>query len=178
MKRLEEHIVDLQCRSIKNNLIFPGIDFQREEQVEEKLKSFLYYELKIDQKIEFGNCHRFGKLGLNGIRLIVARFIYRKDLETVLNRTYHLRGKPFGIKEQFSGEVEARRKKLYPVMKKARQDGKRVNLARDQLYIDGKEFIAEPENSSLNSDSINKHIQQSPPIPPRPGKRASRDSYE
>lgn len=54
-------------------------------------------------------------------------FIYRKDLETVLNRAYHLRGKPFGTKEQFPGEVEANRKKLYPVMKKAKQDGKRVN---------------------------------------------------
>ncbi|CAG2188201.1 unnamed protein product [Mytilus edulis] len=63
-------------------------------------------------------------------------------------------------------------------MKKAKQDGKRVNLARDKLYIDGKEFIAEPEISLLNNDSINKLNQQSPPIPPRPGKRARRDSYE
>ncbi|CAG2247120.1 unnamed protein product [Mytilus edulis] len=101
IQKMEESLIDLKCRSMKNNLIFSGLQYQKDEHVEEKLRNFLQNELKINHRIEFGNAHRFGKQGFNGTRPIVARFLFRKDLEMVLSSAYHLRGKPFGIKEQF-----------------------------------------------------------------------------
>ena len=79
---------------------------------ENKVRCFLDQELGINHFVEFGNVHRFGKLGRNGARPIVARFIYRKDLELVLNNAYKLKGKPFGISEQYPAEAVANRKIL------------------------------------------------------------------
>jgi len=109
---------------MKNNLIFTGLAYFRNEDCEVKLRSFIYEELHIEHHIEFGNVHRFGKVGRNGVRPIVARFIFRRDFECVLHNAYHLKGKQFGINEQFP----ARRRKLFPVMKQAKRERKTVSM--------------------------------------------------
>lgn len=45
-RALEASITDLQCRSMKMNLIFTGIGGEtKDEDTEDKLRAFLYYEL-------------------------------------------------------------------------------------------------------------------------------------
>ena len=58
IKRLRE-ILDLKCCSMKNNLIFTGLHRVPNENTEDLLRCFLYNELGVDYKIEFGNVHRF-----------------------------------------------------------------------------------------------------------------------
>ena len=41
------------------------------------------------------------------------------------------------VSEQLPDEMAKQRKRLYPEMKKAKEQGKRVKLVRDKLYIDG-----------------------------------------
>lgn len=133
---LRECVLDLQCRSMKNNLIFTGLARDRNEDTEELLRYFLHEELGIDYRIEFGNVHRFNTRKKRHRPPIVARFLYHKDLEFVLKNAYKLKGKPFGIKEQFPREIEERRRFLYPVVKKAKQENRQVALVRDKLYVD------------------------------------------
>lgn len=152
VQKLKSTILDLQCRSMKNNLIFTGLGYTRNEDCEVKLRSFIYEELHIEHHIEFGNVHRFGKVGRHGARPIVARFIYRRDFECVLRHAYRLKGKQFGINEQFPAEIEARRRKLYPVMKRAKREGKTVSMVRDKLFIDG-ELYTLPENTETNDQN-------------------------
>ena len=84
------------------------------ENTEDLLRDFLYIELGIDYKIEFGNVHRFGRNAL-GRRPIVAQFLYFADLQYTLDNVYKLRNRPFGIKQQFTREIENRRKQLYSI---------------------------------------------------------------
>ena len=51
--------------------------------------------------------------------------------------------------------IEARRKKLYPIMKEAKNQNKKTALVRDKLYIDGVLFVPNinQENLSQNSDA-------------------------
>ena len=42
-----------------------------------------------------------------------------------------------GTAEQYPAEVQQKRKSLIPKMKEAKNEGKRVKLVRDQLYING-----------------------------------------
>ena len=42
-----------------------------------------------------------------------------------------------GIAEQFPPEIQTKRKELRPIMKNAKQDGKRASMVKDKLYIDG-----------------------------------------
>jgi len=141
---LNETVLDLKCRSMKNNLIFTGLHEVQNENTELLLRQFLEAEIGIDYKIEFGNVHRFGR-GSRGRRPIVARFLYFADLQYVLDIAYRLKGKPFGIQQQFPPEIEARRKKLYPIQKEAKRNGRRVALVRDRLYIDNEPYVLPEE---------------------------------
>ena len=69
---LQNTVLDLQCRSMKNNLIFTNLLEQRTKNVEEKLRAFIYEKLGIEQHIDFGNVHRFRKPSNDRPRPIVA----------------------------------------------------------------------------------------------------------
>lgn len=150
---LRDAIEDLQCRSMKNNLVFTGLREQRDENTEDKLRDFIRNELHIEQRIEFGNVHRFQKHVFGRNRPIVARFLYNQDRQDVKNRGYMLRGTRFGINEQFPAPIEERRKKLYPVMKHHRSMGHSVRLVRDRLYIDGILYGSESEAMEEDPDT-------------------------
>lgn len=139
---------------MKNNLIFTNLIEHKYEDVERKLRIFLQEQLGIDYHVEIGNTHRFGKRVQGKIRPIVARFIYHKDLSHILEQATWLKNTPYGVHQQFPKDVEDRRKKLYPVQKEARRQGKRVALIRDKLFIDGEQYIGE-NNSSQNDETIN-----------------------
>ena len=151
IESLKSKVLDLQCRSMKNNLVFSDLRSSKFENCENKLRDFIRHELRIDHYIEFGNVHRFGKPGRNGARPIVARFIYYNDLQCVLKNAYKLRGSQFGISEQFPAEIVARRQKLYPKMREAKQQRREVVLVRDRLYIDGEQYFP-PEDRFLESE--------------------------
>ena len=58
-EKLSSTVLDLQCRSMKTNLVFTGWDMEsRDEDTEEILRRFLYFELGIERRIQFGNVHR------------------------------------------------------------------------------------------------------------------------
>lgn len=142
---LHSVVEDLQCRSMKNNLVFTGLREQYNENTEDKVKEFIWNELGIQSNIEFGNVHRFKKRISGRNRPIVARFIYFADRQAVMERGYLLRGTQFGISEQFPATVEERRKPLYSVMKRYRSKGCSVKLVRDKMYVNGKLFNGSTE---------------------------------
>jgi hypothetical protein len=142
IKSLKEIVLDLKCRSMKSNLIFTGLNRVQNEDTEDLLCGFLHHELEINYRIEFGNVHRFKtRSGDNRSPPIVARFLYHSDLRFVLNNANKLRGKPFGIREQFPFEIEQRRKILYPIMKDVKRTNQRVTLVRDRLYINNELYV-------------------------------------
>jgi hypothetical protein len=53
---------------------------------------------------------------------------------------YKLKGKPYGIHEQYPSEIKDRRRELYPVQKQYKQSGHKTKMVRDRLYIDGQLF--------------------------------------
>lgn len=80
-------------------------------------------------------------------RKIVAKFSYFKDREYIrINAAKRLKGSKVYANEQFPPEIEEKRRKLYPVQRQAKKDNKRVQLVRDVLYIDGKEYTP-PESA-------------------------------
>ena len=137
-KEAEEKITDLQWRSMKNNLIFNGIQGEHKyENIEEKLRCFIHQELGIAKHIEFGNVHRYGRYSRDKPRPVVARFLYNSDRTLVLESSFKLRGKPFWVSEQFPSAMEERRRQLQPVARELRANGHRVKFVRDKLFVDG-----------------------------------------
>lgn len=150
----ESSISDLQCRSMRDNLLFTGIEEPNfvegvSEDTETTLHHFLATEMGIYDKIAFHRVHRIGtRERENGDpRPIVAKFERFKDREYVRSQAPKtLIGKPFGVREQFPKVVEDQRKRLYPEAKRARAASKqnKVRLVRDRLFINGNEYIPPP----------------------------------
>ena len=76
------------------------------------------------------------------VRSIVVKF---KDTNSKLAvkaalREANLWDTPYAVFDQYPQKVQDRRKALIPVMKSAREAGRRVYMVRDKLYIDDKKY--------------------------------------
>ena len=69
----------------------------------------------------------------------------------ILQNAKLLKGKPYGINQQFPAEIESRRRSLYPVMKEAKDRGKMV---RDKLYINNKEYCPVGVQQSQSGETM------------------------
>ncbi|VDI03237.1 Hypothetical predicted protein [Mytilus galloprovincialis] len=135
---------------MKYNLILTGLSEHRDENIVDKLRSFLYHEMK--QRIEFSNVHHFGRRSEKGKRPIVARFLHFSDLEMVKKAGKHLKGSDYGVNEQFPPEIEQRRRRLYPIMKEERRKRSKVVLNRDKLYVNDE--LINPDVYELESTHV------------------------
>ncbi|CAG2216217.1 unnamed protein product [Mytilus edulis] len=153
---MKTKLTDIQCRAMKYNLIFTGLSEHRDENIEDKLRRFLYHEMKIDQRIEFSNVHRFGRRSENGKRPIVAKFLYFSDLEMVKKAGKHLKGSDYGVNEQFPPEIEQRRRRLYPIMKEERKkEQRRIQYPEFIELIQNYDILCFVETKTDDVDEIN-----------------------
>lgn len=152
--------IDLKMTSMRDNLTIWGVEEKLSEDpraTEAVLKAELEAGLGLaesavrDLKIE--KCYRQGRGRRN--RPIVVQFNSYKDKEFVLEAARKQgRGSKLSINEQFPQEVEQERKRLYPVMKKEREEGHNAKLIRAKLIVDGKEHAASKQynNMDINVD--------------------------
>ena len=126
---LNSKIVDLQSRSMRENLLFFGLAEHRgqgRENCVNLIENFCETELGIEgigDSIE--RAHRIGKFnGSASSRPVVVKFASFRDRERIRMSATKLKNTRFSIREQFPREVVERRKVLYPVMKRALQEKK------------------------------------------------------
>jgi tRNA threonylcarbamoyladenosine modification (KEOPS) complex Pcc1 subunit len=149
-KRLQETVVDLKARSMRDNLLFHNIEESDEENCAEVIYSLLEEKLDMPdarQNIKIDRAHRVGRKrdSRRKPRAIVAKFNFFPDREKIRRNARKLKGTRIGISEQFPEEIEKVRQKLYPEMRRAKAEKQRVCLVRDKLFINNVEFI--PDNS-------------------------------
>lgn len=159
--KTESKVIDLQCRSMCENLIFSGIKEELQtnsegtkyEDSESVPKNFLRQEMDITVPIEFDRVNRLGPIKQadpnqeeldneaknQNPRPIIAKFERYKDKQYVkMIAPKKLRNKPFGVNKQFPKEIEETRKTLYGEMKRAkRNQNNKVRLVRDKLFVNG-----------------------------------------
>ena len=140
-RELKETILDVQARSMRDNLIFSGIPEKAQEDPEAQVRSFLVDALKMSAEtannIGFHRVHRLGQRRGTRPRPIIVKFEKYKEKVVVKGRGRELKGTHYGMNDQFPREINERRKVLYPVLKSSREKGKRTSLVVDKLYVDG-----------------------------------------
>ena len=139
------------------NSFFTGIDEEEAESevknknCEKKICDFIFKDLGINDQMTFDRVHRIGKYcpEQKYQRPIVAKFHSFKDREKVRRAApYALKGRKYGVREQFPTEIENKRKLLYPVMKKANEvEGNKVRLVRDKLFINDIQYIPKHQDN-------------------------------
>ena len=130
-KQLKSDILDLKSRSMRDNLLFYGVPEEKDESDAKCVQKVLdFIESKCDienasQNIKLHRAHRIGRFNQAKMRPIVAKFAYYQDRENVRKCANKLQY-PLGVSQQFPREIVETRKRLIPIMKKARSEGKDV----------------------------------------------------
>lgn len=143
--RLKDSMIDLQARSMRDNLVWGGIGDDPNEtnqQTESKIRDFICNELKMDKtrvdEITFERVHRTGTItAAYPKRKIITKFTRFPDKEEVRKLKSRLEGTHYFIHEQFPPEIVAQRRKLMPRLRAAKSDGKRAWISYNRLFIDG-----------------------------------------
>ena len=145
--KLETKVVDLESRSMRENLLFYGIpEGGPQENCEILIKELCVNHLEMPeaQSMLIDRAHRIGPSKPNKTRPIVVKFHYFGEREAVRTRSYDktesLKQAKVGVGVQWPQQVRETRKSLYPVMQKEKQKGKNVKMVRDKLYINGTEY--------------------------------------
>lgn len=102
--RLTDKVRDLECRSMRSNLLFFAIDEYESEDCESKIINMFKEDLQIEdigtEALE--RVHRIGpKKGPGVPRPIVAKFLQYKDKERIHRAAPKLKRKKIGISEQY-----------------------------------------------------------------------------
>ena len=177
-EHLNERHLDLQMRSMRDNLIFEGIKEMQNENTEEALREFMKTEMNITDEPQFHRVHRMGKKIQGKHRPIVAKFVLYKERERIRKAAPStLSGKPFGINEQFPKEINDRRKVLYPQYKQAKRMGKKAVMIADKLFVDGMQiFPTTNQNMPTENQPYRTSTTDSRARPPPPARVYSRNA--
>jgi chromosome segregation ATPase len=147
-ERMHEDILDVQVRSMQDNLLFFGMNEQDNENPMSAVLNFCGAELGISgagTSIKLERAHRLGPRRPHKNRPLVAKFSFYQQREEVRKNAYKLRGSNYGISEQFPKEVQERRRRLMTAFHDARRQNKRAQLVRDRLYVDGREVVLDEQ---------------------------------
>ena len=148
---LKAQVLDIQCRSMRDNLIFYRIPEEKGETDDDcvrKILTFMEEMFEIEKattEIKLHRTHRMGRFSPTKTRPIVAKFAYYTDREKVRKSANKLKNTSYGISQQFPKEIMDTRRKLVPIMKEARGKGQDAYIVVDKLYID-KQLYRGPQN--------------------------------
>lgn len=140
-QKLESKVDDLESRSMRENLMFYGINEGGDnENCEELVKNVCDEALKVPNahQLLFDRAHRVGRKTGTKARPIVVKFHYYHERELVRKRSFEyadaLKTAKLGVGAQLPKDVREARKPLYPAMKKAKDEGKDVKFIGKKTY--------------------------------------------
>ena len=145
IKLMNDRCLYQEVYNRRENLRFLGFPeaTSNEEVASETVYQFLERELELEgvRDIEFQRVHRIGKKKAGAVRPIIARFLRFPDRERIFRRALEVRDvTEVRVFTDLPKEIQERRKKQWPKLKKAREEGKVASFDRkepDKLYIDG-----------------------------------------
>lgn len=145
---IKDSINDIQSKAMINNLIIGGVDeanFETEEGTKQQVRAFLRDDLHIPQDrladIKIERVQRIGARVQNRPRKILTVFADNRDKNYVKSFRGHLENTPKFMHDQYPAQIVAYRKKLVPILKRAKDDGKEAYIKYNKLIIDGAVYM-------------------------------------
>ena len=150
-RRLSEEMIDLQSRSMRDNLLFYNFkeatlpEARKDENCMKTIFEFCQNTLEmtnVQSTIKIDRAHRVGIYSNGKTRPIVVKFNYFQD-KVNIKRLVHERSDSTDVKvsDQYPRAIQERRKTLIPELIKAKNEGKVAVLNYDKLLINGRRFV-------------------------------------
>lgn len=156
-EKFDAKLIDLEARSMRENLMFYGIPEGDEHEncgqlVKEMCSNHLQMEGEFVRHMTFDRAHRVGQKSGSRTRPIVVKFHYFSEREAVrqssFNFSAHLKSVNMGVGVQLPKDIRDARKPLYAKMKEAKDGGSNVRFVGKKLFIDGNEFVPAQRSTS------------------------------
>ncbi|XP_061190596.1 uncharacterized protein LOC133198529 [Saccostrea echinata] len=143
-KDIEKTMTDLQCRSMRDNLLFFGpAEYRgnRKEDYVALIDVFCDDLLRLRNiKRDIERAHRIGRRRDGECRPVLVKFSSYRVREKVRANASRLEDTRYAISEQFPRSIQEQRKQLYPILKEARRSGIRATMVVNRLYIEVEEY--------------------------------------
>ena len=140
-----------ESQSRRDNLLFFGVPESSGENWGESETKFrnLAKDMDIDpNNIIVQRCHRINTS--SSPRPIIVKFLHFKDRQLIFHTAIKkLKSTPYRVSEDFSKRVREIRKKLWPHLKEAREQGKKAFLRFDKLIIEGDTYTWNQTQSTI-----------------------------
>ena len=145
IKELKDIQLYKEVYNKRENLWFLDVPEVADENTSDVLHRVLEDELQTENasQIEFQRVHRLGKKTDGSTWPIIARFLRFPDHERIFQKAMELKNESdvrVKVYTDFPKEIQDRRKKQWPKLKRAREDGKTAFFSKqepDKLFIDG-----------------------------------------
>ena len=159
--KLEERVVDLATRSMRDNIIVKNVteaNGETSQDLEKKVVAIFKDVLKVKTddlaQIKIERIHRVGKQ-VNGRSRNVVVKINPKGKDIVIQ---HIKNIPkdhkIRVTDQLPPETHAKREKLWPLFIEAKREGKQAKWRQDTLHIDGRPVrLSVDRNNDINLDT-------------------------
>lgn len=141
-EKVKEENLDLRSRSMRENLVFFGLQETQAENCEALVKELIKSHLDIDATaMEFDRAHRLGPNTAKKPRPVVVKFHNYKNRETILNKSREqdvrtkLKDNQLGVGVQSPPEHREARKALYPFSKRDEEMDKRTRITGNTLFV-------------------------------------------
>jgi hypothetical protein len=141
-----DKILDLEARSMRDNLIFYGInETEQNENCEELVKTLIQTKLQLDTTdMQFDRAHRLGGPRARKPRPVVVKFHRYSDRETVRRKSYDenvkasLRGSNQGVGIQSPLQYREARKALTETAQQEKSKGHQTRITGNTLFVNNK----------------------------------------
>lgn len=153
VESLESQLEDVLCRGMEKNLIFFGIEENKQEDCKSVMNTFFQNHMKIPKKnlpqVGIDVSHRIGRLQQGRTRAMLVSFVTKASVSFIKSYATNLKGTAYRFSDHLPREVRARRSALVPRLIALKEEfpDRRVNLVRDKLSKDGKLL---PSNFTVN----------------------------
>ena len=139
---MNEKLLDLESRSMRENLMFCGLPESTPDNCEQLVKDPIRNTLNIDHTdITLDRVHKIGNERAQKPRPIVAKFHRYADRDMIRNKAYEteckekLKDDSQGVGIQWPQQTRAARKAFYTYTKEEEAKGKRVRITGNKLYV-------------------------------------------
>lgn len=165
---LELKLDDLENRSRRSNLIFYGIEEDKNENnetLQQTINEKILKDVLQIGPITIERIHRLGRASDKKNRPVILKLLDSRDKAKVFKNCYKLKGTDISISEDFSPRVRDIRKKLWNSARANKDAGDKVTLSYDKLIINKETYIW---NDEKNDKVPIKDKQNRPPSTKNP----------
>ena len=154
IEKLEQQRDEDSNRARRKNLIFHGIDEGKESESYEDCKKILtqflgQFDIRLHSDYSIERAHRLGRKVSGRSRPLIALFSFFEEKELILKHRRDFKAKGFDVTGDYSKWSRDARRALYPIIDKAKKDGKRTVLRMYDAYVDDKIYSYDRRTNSV-----------------------------